>query len=41
MIHKGKALAFLKEFDKSKHEFDTAKEIDPKQTNLIDGQLNT
>lgn len=37
MIHKGKALTFLKEFDMAKSEFENAKKIEPKQTAFIDG----
>ena len=37
MIHKGKALTFLKEFDKAKNEFENARLADSKQSSLIDG----
>lgn len=39
MIHKGKALTFLKEFDKAKNEFENARLADSKQSTLIDGKL--
>lgn len=39
MIHKAKALTFLKEFDKAREEFDRARLVDPKQTALVDGSV--
>jgi hypothetical protein len=38
MIHKAKALTYLKEFDKAYAEFENAKNIDPKQSSLIDSK---
>lgn len=38
MIHKGKALTFLKEFDKALLVFENIKNIEPKQACLVDGK---
>lgn len=37
MIHKGKALVYLKKFENAMEEFENAKKIDPNQTKIIDG----